>query len=1163
MNKTKPSIMKSFRSIFSRSVSVNIWACVLGWAALVFPQHLTAQQVKPVLETLDGHSHLSEFCVLNNNHLITIGNQKIIKWDIKTGLLLKKLIIDNAMSLKIVAGQKKILALGYNHFSIFNTQTFSFEADYDSIGDITSSVDGAWVFFNRVNLSSMVRDTTASYVYSCADGRIQKIRHFTFLLAINDHLVAGTIKDSIKLVNYRNDHLLYSAAENNNVYGYCSHVQINPNGQNILIEYAEKNILLDLSTGQHVVLPEHDYFDQHLSGNGKYLTYRTKWNCVLHDLESGKDLIQPADSVRDLVVSAKDQYVFTVPAHNQHGQITNLTSGEKVFEQTVSRYSAYSGFSHDDRYFLFDENDSYHLYTIVDGKFAFAMEFPYNMQYKSSIESFDLLPSKTLAVARPYNVYLWDVNTGKIRSEFTSSQLGLRTDRIKDINFINEDVFHLKTTSSSILFNLKDVKHPDVVTFPESKRFALTEKFNYLVVIDTTAENGVGKMTISAVDNLLKNNLRKIKPVYEGYVSVPEKNYFYYDIKLLEVRSYVIAVVHQTAFVIDKNGKLEKMIRVAPSVNNLVFTVSSDGKKFHYYHSYDSMGTLDINTMQVEFRKRTSYSWDPSQAVILEDSTATSAGTFPTYYKVLSPRFVGYIKESVLHFYNKEARKNAGRLFFINEDNWICHTDQGFIDASDPDELEGVHWLLPEYPDRAIPIRVYLKQFYKPGLLNQFFGNGLPLEAEPVTYQNILLPKVSFKKITPFRFKDILDVEISVQSVSDTVYFKNGDKIEQKIVYSGAQDLNLQRIDNKRENFADGFDSLIFADTSAGEKVFRLQVQIPGNGMTTLSSYAYNANNIRSNLVKQQIFLPYSTLYILGFGVDTYEDQRLNLQFADDDVLLMQNTLTGIFNNNQGFCYGCPRFNNMVRMNLNSQSDRKCTKQNIQQALLSLAGKNTGNKFNDLNRAWSEDVIFILLSGHGFLNESTNEFFFLPYDVGSNFTKENLDRAISSKELAKWIKYIDAKRIVLIIDACHSGASFTVPGFKSGSWNDKSFAELINNKNVHVIAASQPDNFALESDQIKQSLLTYALFKNGISDRLADDNPKDNQITLQEWLDYAVKRVPLLHEEILSGNVSALYTADNWKNFGPVTKEKQISKQQPTLFYNNKDEEFVIVDFSN
>jgi hypothetical protein len=105
----------------------------------------------------------------------------------------------------------------------------------------------------------------------------------------------------------------------------------------------------------------------------------------------------------------------------------------------------------------------------------------------------------------------------------------------------------------------------------------------------------------------------------------------------------------------------------------------------------------------------------------------------------------------------------------------------------------------------------------------------------------------------------------------------------------------------------------------------------------------------------------------------------------------------------------------------------------------------------------------------------------------------------------------------LIIDACHSAASIDAQGFKPGPMGSRGLGQLAFDKGMRVLAASQSDDVALESSAVRQGLLTYALVTDGLTTAQADSRPADARITMAEWLEFGVDRVPLLFDELIEG----------------------------------------------
>ena len=67
-----------------------------------------------------------------------------------------------------------------------------------------------------------------------------------------------------------------------------------------------------------------------------------------------------------------------------------------------------------------------------------------------------------------------------------------------------------------------------------------------------------------------------------------------------------------------------------------------------------------------------------------------------------------------------------------------------------------------------------------------------------------------------------------------------------------------------------------------------------------------------------------------------------------------------------------------------------------------------------------DDTVILFFSGHGKVPENQDMFYFIP----SDFRQDNAaETGISAAMLAEKLRYLSARRIVLIIDACQSGAA--------------------------------------------------------------------------------------------------------------------------------------------
>jgi uncharacterized caspase-like protein len=107
---------------------------------------------------------------------------------------------------------------------------------------------------------------------------------------------------------------------------------------------------------------------------------------------------------------------------------------------------------------------------------------------------------------------------------------------------------------------------------------------------------------------------------------------------------------------------------------------------------------------------------------------------------------------------------------------------------------------------------------------------------------------------------------------------------------------------------------------------------------------------------------------------------------------------------------------------------------------------------------------------------------------------------VSSDELSRWLRDVDAGELVMIVDACHSAAAIANTDFKPGPMGSRGLGQLSYDKGMRILTATQADNVALEANKVRQGLLIYALLEDGLRAWQADYKPKDKSILLTEWL---------------------------------------------------------------
>jgi hypothetical protein len=112
----------------------------------------------------------------------------------------------------------------------------------------------------------------------------------------------------------------------------------------------------------------------------------------------------------------------------------------------------------------------------------------------------------------------------------------------------------------------------------------------------------------------------------------------------------------------------------------------------------------------------------------------------------------------------------------------------------------------------------------------------------------------------------------------------------------------------------------------------------------------------------------------------------------------------------------------------------------------------------------------------------------------------------------------------------------------------RGLGQLAYDKRMRILAASQSDQSAKEDSRFGQGLLSYALTEEGLIQGKADWKPKDEQITIGEWLSYAADAVPRL--------ASPYKANDPLRGFRFVDEIRR--EQTPAVFDFSRQDRFVI-----
>ena len=432
---------------------------------------------------------------------------------------------------------------------------------------------------------------------------------------------------------------------------------------------------------------------------------------------------------------------------------------------------------------------------------------------------------------------------------------------------------------------------------------------------------------------------------------------------------------------------------------------------------------------------------------------------------------------------------------------WLVVTPDGLFDGS-PAAWAHILWRFSGRTFDVTPVELFFNEYYYPGLLADILHGQRPRASQDISTKDRRQPHLTLtaadgisptSSVSTRAVKLVLGVANAPAGARDLRLFRNGSlvKVWHGDVLKGAENVSLEAT----------------VPIVAGENKF--------------TAYAFNQDNIKSQdavltIEGAESLKRPAVLYVVTVGINAYANPEFNLKYAAADA--------------QGFAEEVKRqqikLGRFSRVQVANLSDQDATKANILLALKALSGDSAGASsaslpaaLRSLAPAQPEDGVILFYAGHGTAQES--RFYLIPHDLGYTGQRGNLNEqgaqtilqhSISDQELEEALEEVDAGQALLVIDACNSGQALEAEEKRRGPMNSKGLAQLAYEKGMNILTASQSYQAALEASQLGHGYLTYALVEEGLKTNAADIAPKDGQVEVREWLDYATSRVPQMQE---------------------------------------------------
>ena len=551
----------------------------------------------------------------------------------------------------------------------------------------------------------------------------------------------------------------------------------------------------------------------------------------------------------------------------------------------------------------------------------------------------------------------------------------------------------------------------------------------------------------------------------------------------------------------------------------------------------------DSHSLAAAGSDRTVRVWDvgnqSSPRVLLGHSDSVNAITFSSDGKWI----FSTSEDGSTLLWDATSGDKAATLMSLRESNdWLVVTPDGLFDGS-PSAWSQILWRFAGNTFNQMPVEVFFNEFYYPGLLAEIFGGKKLRAPADISRKDRRQPQVNVSLTNPMNETDVTTRTVAIK-INITEARPDGDQT----VGSGVRDVRLFR----NGSLVKVWHGELQLD-SEGRTILEATVPILA-GKNAIVAYAFNRDNIKSadavlSLVGNDQLKRGGTAYIVVAGINEYANSAYNLRYAVSDATDFGEELRR----------AQARIGNFTNIQVIPLLDRNVTKANLMYALRRLADGDAAVAppgspavLQNLNKAQPEDEVVIYFAGHGAATKD-GRFYLIPHDLGYNGPRQLdasglrsiLEHSISDRDLEQALEGIDAGQFLLVIDACNSGQALEAEEKRRGPMNSKGLAQLAYEKGMYILTAAQSYQAALEQRRLGHGYLTYALVEEGLKTPMADLRPKDGQVELSEWLDYAVARVPLMQARTAADAQGRILEQED--DAGAKKKPRDI--QRPRVFY--------------
>jgi len=447
--------------------------------------------------------------------------------------------------------------------------------------------------------------------------------------------------------------------------------------------------------------------------------------------------------------------------------------------------------------------------------------------------------------------------------------------------------------------------------------------------------------------------------------------------------------------------------------------------------------------------------WDAKSGRRIKTFTGHAGIIYTLEFSSDHKNFVSTSNDHTVRLWDIPAGREIAQFISFVDGEWIVITPEGYFNASPG----GAKHLSVRLGNRVFPIDNLYETFFDPVYVASVL-QGKKVEATADIRKGIQSPPdVRILSPAPGAVLNTDNITVKV-GAKDT-----GGGIDEIRLYHNGKALG----DDRRA---------VKLVSRGGETVRDFQVTLV-DGTNTFRAVGFSDDRTESNPYELTVSLSAPSkdvsLYVFAVGVNRYKNPALNLNYAVPDA----QGIAGFFRRSQRL---------FKQVNITEIYDEQASKEGI------LA------KLRELEKTNPQDAVLIYLAGHG--ENVKDVWYFIPHELTYPEREEHVQtKGISSTEISEAIKKIRAQKILMLVDACKSGA--VLVAFR-GFEDRKALSQLSRSTGTHVVAASTKEQFAAEVKELGHGAFTYTLLE-GLKGKAAGGG---DTVTVRRLMGYIEEQLP-------------------------------------------------------